>query len=79
MKDNEYNLLMNADTETEVYTQWYYFSVQNVRRETVKFNILNFIKNDSLYNEGMQPLVWSDQAKLWERIGWYRDGFEIRY
>ena len=71
--------MMNPDTETETSTQWYYFSVQNKNRGDVRFNILNFIKNDSLYNEGMQPLVWSDQAKLWDRIGWVRDGSEIRY
>jgi hypothetical protein len=60
VRDNEYNLLLRFDIQTQSYSQWYYFSVKSTKAETVKFNILNFIKYDSLYNEGMQPLVLSE-------------------
>lgn len=45
----------------------------------VRFHVVNFIKSDSLYNDGMQPLIWSEQTRLANKLEWHRDGFEIRY
>ena len=40
----------------------FYFRVQNTRKgNSVKFNILNHSKPDSLFNYGMQVLVLSEE------------------
>lgn len=54
-----------------------------------RFNIINMMKPDSLYNAGMKPLLYSESnAKnkskstnnpILIEIGWYRDGYDICY
>ena len=46
---------------------------------TVRFNILNLCKPDSLYNEGMKILVYSERMAAHKDIGWHRDGINIGY
>lgn len=54
----EYDLLLKYDYNTKANTQWYYFSVSNTREgKTYRFNIVNMMKPDSLYNYGMRPLL----------------------
>ena len=69
---------MKYDEKTTTYTQWYYFKMSNVRKfTTYKFNIVNFTKAESSYNQGMKPIFYSDkEANSGEGagIGWYRDG-----
>jgi len=57
VSDNEYNLLLNYDYNTNGHTQWYYFNVMSKlpAGTRIKFNILNLMKPDSLYNYGMKP------------------------
>jgi hypothetical protein len=44
VSDNEYNLLMQNDINTQGHTQWFYFRVQNARKgQTVKMNIINYV------------------------------------
>lgn len=51
-----YELYMHNDLEKPGQMQWFYFSVANARvGQEVKFVIRNFMKADSLYNEGMRP------------------------
>lgn len=71
---------MKSDQNTSGHTQWFYFSVANTRKDVeYRFNIINMMKPDSLYNSGMKPLIYSEkQAKL-KKIGWYRDGYDICY
>ena len=58
--ENEYNLILKYDYNTTTYTQWFYFRVQNMRKNTTyKFNIVNLIKPESSYNQGMKPLLYS--------------------
>lgn len=42
----------------------------------VRFNLLNFIKTKSLYNEGMKPLIYSEKGS---EKGWIRGGENITY
>lgn len=57
MNENEYNLLLQNDINTNGHTQWFFFRVGNTTKgQTVKFNILNLAKPDSLYNYGMKVL-----------------------
>ena len=46
---------------------------------SVKFNVLNHSKPDSLFNYGMQVLVLSEEENKVSGKGWYRDGKEISY
>ena len=56
----EYELYLKNDYGTHSCTQWYYFRVQNTRKDvTYRFNLVNFMKPDSTYNKGMRPLVYS--------------------
>jgi cytosolic carboxypeptidase protein 2/3 len=46
---------------------------------TYRFNIINLLKPDSLYNHGMRPLMYSEiEAKLYGK-GWYRNGKDVCY
>ena len=41
--NNEFDLFMRVDTNTQGHTHWYYFTVKNEDfRGKVKFNICNF-------------------------------------
>lgn len=80
LSDNEYNLLLQNDINTNGHTQWFYFRVSNTKKgHTVKFNILNLAKPDSLYNYGMKILCLSDRHKITNDVDWYRDGDNIMY
>jgi hypothetical protein len=73
--DYEYDLYLNPDVKTGTFTQWYFFRIQNTRKNrNYTFNISNYQKSDSLYNQGMLPLVYSRKdyekyKKSWQRIG----------
>jgi hypothetical protein len=44
-----------------------------------KFNIINLIKPDSSYNQGMKPLLYSKKDADQNQLGWHRGGFNINY
>lgn len=46
---------------------------------TVRFNILNLCKPDSLFNEGMKVLVYSEKNAQEKDIGWHRSCSKIAY
>ena len=75
-----YRIELNQDTNNETTTQWYYFSCRNVKKGlTATFNICNLHKDDSNYNDGMKPYVFS--CKRWEETGdrWHRAGTGVKY
>ena len=45
----------------------------------MKFNIINLLKVDSWYNEGMKPWVFSKRKEEQTNLGWHRRGFDISY
>ena len=58
----EYDLILKPDYLTKSNNQWFYFRLQNTRAgRTYRFNIINLLKPDSLYNHGMQPLMYSER------------------
>ncbi|CAF0774359.1 unnamed protein product [Rotaria sordida] len=76
----EYELVLRPDLYTTRHTQWYYFRVQNmIANITYRFRIINLVKKSSLYNEGMQILLFSDVAGKKELRGWHRVGHHINY
>lgn len=72
---------MRNDYNTTSYTQWYYFRITNIKRGvSYKFNIVNLIKPDSTFNQGLKPLFYSKkEADVGSGVGWYRDGRDICY
>ena len=69
--EQEYNLYLNPDTNSDKHTQWYYFRVSNTMRgASYTFNINNLANKDSQYKYGMRPLMYSmKKNKGWERCG----------
>ncbi|CAD8154135.1 unnamed protein product [Paramecium pentaurelia] len=77
---NEYDLMMQNDTNTKGNTQWFYFSVENtVKNSVVTFNIINFTKCDSLFNMGQRPVVFSIKCNKLKGTGWVKAGYNINY
>ena len=86
-------MYLNFDFNTLNYTQWYYFSVRNIKKGkstcpltpvligyTYKFNIMNLQKDESLYSQGMKPFVYSVQRnKETDQNQWQRGCFDISY
>jgi hypothetical protein len=80
VSDSEYNLLLQNDVNSQGHTQWFFFKVSNTTKHLrVKFNIVNLVKGASLYNQGMQVAVYSQQAFLNSGQGWFRGGEDISY
>jgi len=79
INDNEYHLLLQNDVNTSGHTQWYFFRTSNNKPVEVRFNMLNLCKPDSLYNEGMKILVYSEKMAALKDIGWHRAGTKISY
>ncbi|XP_053256475.1 cytosolic carboxypeptidase 2 isoform X8 [Podarcis raffonei] len=76
----EYELTLRTDLYTSKYTQWYYFRVQNTRKDvTYRFTIVNLMKAKSLYSVGMKPLLYSEKDAESHGIGWRREGSNIKY
>lgn len=80
MTDGEYNLLMQNDINTCGHTQWFYFRTVNTRAgATVKFNILNYSKPDSLFNFGMKVSAYSEKKATEQKVSWFKGGENIKY
>eukprot|EP00931_Biecheleriopsis_adriatica_P003971 TRINITY_DN105711_c0_g1_i1.p1 TRINITY_DN105711_c0_g1~~TRINITY_DN105711_c0_g1_i1.p1 ORF type:complete len:1090 (-),score=156.22 TRINITY_DN105711_c0_g1_i1:40-3309(-) len=61
----EYELHVDSDTQSaQGHTQWFYFCVRNNEFcGTVHFRIVNLRKKKSLYQQGLQPYVFSAKGK----------------
>ena len=78
--NTEYDWFLRNDYNSQGYTQWFYFSISNVKSDQkYTFNLKNFFKPDSLYNQGMKPLIYSTKKAESDGIGWFRGGEEIWY
>ncbi|XP_073901603.1 cytosolic carboxypeptidase 2 isoform X2 [Castor canadensis] len=76
----EYELTLRTDLYTNKHTQWFYFRVQNTRKDvTYRFTIVNLLKPKSLYAVGMKPLMYSELDANIYNTGWKREGNEIKY
>jgi len=69
LSEDEYELRLEYDWETQGFTQWYYFSAATFKPcHRVRFSITNLMKYESLYNNGLQPLV-KLPGQPWQRSG----------
>uniref|UniRef100_A0A3Q2CIK7 Cytosolic carboxypeptidase 1 n=1 Tax=Cyprinodon variegatus TaxID=28743 RepID=A0A3Q2CIK7_CYPVA len=76
----EYDLVLNADINSNHYHQWFYFEVSGMRvGVTYRFNIINCEKSNSQFNYGMQVLMYSVQEAIGGRPCWVRTGTDICY
>lgn len=76
----EYELTLKNDYSTNNFTQWFYFKVSNTKRfRQYQFDIINFVKPDSSFNDGMKPLTYSKREAEQRNIGWVRSGEDIAY
>uniref|UniRef100_A0A1A8LCT8 Cytosolic carboxypeptidase 1 n=1 Tax=Nothobranchius pienaari TaxID=704102 RepID=A0A1A8LCT8_9TELE len=76
----EYDLVLNADINSNHYHQWFYFEVSGMRvGATYRFNIINCEKSNSQFNYGMQVLMYSVQEAISGRPCWVRAGTDICY
>ena len=63
----EYDLYMRPDTNTRGHHQWFFFKVAaKSNLGSVRFNILNFTKQRSLYEYGMKVCICSVRDKEME-------------
>ncbi|KAL4714463.1 hypothetical protein ACJJTC_017758 [Scirpophaga incertulas] len=75
-----YELHLRTDLYTNRHMQWFYFKVTNTRKQMMyRFSIVNLSKAESLYNEGMRPLLYSTKDAQLHSIGWRRCGDNIAY
>ena len=92
--DAEYDLCLRADLHTPGHTQWFYFAVSHTHNPAVvsrsadngvpvpsvkiKINIVNLTKPDSIFNQGMKPVIYSVNSAS-KGQGWIRAGSNICY
>ncbi|XP_070132656.1 cytosolic carboxypeptidase Nna1 isoform X2 [Drosophila bipectinata] len=75
-----YELYLRPDLYTSRSKQWFYFRVRRTRRKMLyRFSIVNLVKSDSLYNDGMQPVMYSTLGAKEKSEGWRRCGDNICY
>ncbi|XP_034124763.1 cytosolic carboxypeptidase Nna1 isoform X4 [Drosophila guanche] len=75
-----YELYLRPDLYTSRSKQWFYFRVRRTRRKMLyRFSIVNLVKSDSLYNDGMQPVMYSTLGAKEKSQGWRRCGDNICY
>ncbi|XP_028970678.2 cytosolic carboxypeptidase 2 isoform X2 [Esox lucius] len=76
----EYELSLRSDLYTERHRQWFYFRVRNTRAGVLyHFTITNLLKAASLYEEGQQPLLYSEEKARVQAVGWHRVGQQVSY
>jgi hypothetical protein len=85
--ETEYTLFMRDDvcslrqgSEVPHCAQWFYFKVVNARPKVqYTISIVNFVKPESMYKEGMRPLFYSRREENFQSKGWHRVGENIQY
>ncbi|KAG3030780.1 hypothetical protein PC120_g3490 [Phytophthora cactorum] len=83
----EYDLVLRHDFNSSGHMQWFYFAVSNIQStnasprgdQKYRFNIVNLCKSNSLFNQGLQPVVYSVRDAHQKGKGWVRSGTDIYY
>ncbi|KAM8996956.1 cytosolic carboxypeptidase 4 [Ara ararauna] len=80
VREFEYDLIMNADVNSNQQHQWFYFEVRGMKLAVpYRFNIINCEKSNSQFNYGMQLVMYSVKEALQGRPRWLRAGHDICY
>lgn len=76
----EYDLILMPDVNSNKHHQWFYFEIGGMETDVVyTFNIVNCEKQNSQFNYGMKPIMYSVQEAVAGRSGWVRVGTDICY
>ncbi|XP_047117831.1 cytosolic carboxypeptidase 1-like isoform X1 [Schistocerca piceifrons] len=76
----EYDLILMPDVNSSKHHQWFYFEISGMETDVVyTFNIINCEKQNSQFNYGMKPIMYSVQEAVAGRSGWVRVGTDICY
>ena len=79
-KKINYQLLLQNDTNTTGYIQWFFFRVTNVKKKKkVNINIINMLRKTSMYSHGLKIMCYSQKKSEIENIGWHRGGTNVMY
>lgn len=77
---HEYELILNPDINSGFHHQWFYFEVSNMEAGVpYSFYITNCEKNNSQFNFGMRPLLYSVREATLGRAFWVRAGGDVCY
>ncbi|XP_071794248.1 cytosolic carboxypeptidase 1-like [Asterias amurensis] len=80
VRQDEYDLILNSDINSNHHHQWFYFEVSSMRAGvTYRFNVINCEKTNSQFNYGMQPVLYSVREAMEGRPHWVRAGSNICY
>ncbi|OCT86804.1 hypothetical protein XELAEV_18020492mg [Xenopus laevis] len=80
VREFEYDLIMNADVNTDQHHQWFYFEVSAMKANVpYRFNVINCEKMNSQFNNGMQPVLYSVKDAICGKNYWVRTGYDICY
>ncbi|NWH61888.1 CBPC4 carboxypeptidase, partial [Geococcyx californianus] len=80
VREFEYDLIINADVNSDQHHQWFYFEVRDMKLAVpYRFNIINCEKYNSQFNYGMQLVMYSVTEALQGRPCWLRAGYDICY
>jgi len=81
INEYEYSLYLQQDTHNDNYwTQWFYFSTRNWSKgQKIVFTIKNLVKDNSLFNEGMKPCIFSAKKYLKSGTKWFRGCSDVWY
>ena len=80
ISEHNYQLVVQNDTNTNGYSQWFFFRVSGGKKGTnVHFNIINLMKGNSLFNRGMKLSVYSEKHSELDKTGWHKGGNDIIY
>ena len=76
MSEKTYHLVLQQDTNSQGYANWFYFSCSNTfKGQKVTFNILNMQKRNSLFSQGLKVLIYSEKTSS----TWQREGTNVKY
>ena len=79
-KGKIYTLLLENDTNTFGYNQWFYFKATSKKTySTLKVEIVNLRKSFSLFHRGMKVAIFSENMFQKDKLGWHRGGNNIDY
>ncbi|PNF25505.1 hypothetical protein B7P43_G05201 [Cryptotermes secundus] len=80
ISSKEYDLILMPDVNSTRHHQWFYFEVSNMEANVpYVFNIVNCEKQNSQFNYGMKPIMYSVREAILGRPGWVRVGTDICY
>ena len=79
-KIQNYQLFLNDDTNSNGYTQWFFFRISNCKKgKKINLNIMNLHRKKSFYSNGIKVLYYSKKKFQKEKIGWHHTNEKVEY